>query len=137
MVRTRARILRELPTSSGVVERSRSFESMIDLSVVRQVCDDALVMYCGRVLEQAPCGDLFTDPRHPYTAGLLACIPSIDDDEAPPILAIPGQVPAAFDLPPGCHFAPRCPRAEEQCLQSAPERGTASTHEVACFRPLS
>jgi len=107
-----------------------------DLSVVRQVCDDALVMYCGRVLEQAPCGDLFTHPRHPYTAGLLACIPSLADDEAPPIQSIPGQVPSALDLPTGCHFAPRCPRAEEQCLQSVPVSAIESTHKVACFRPL-
>mgnify|MGYP001817047633 CR=1 FL=1 len=107
-----------------------------DLSVVRQVCDDALVMYCGRMLEQAPCDDLFTHPRHPYTAGLLACIPSLADDQAPPIRSIPGQVPSTHDLPPGCHFAPRCPRAAEQCLQSVPEPGVDATHQTACFRPL-
>jgi oligopeptide/dipeptide ABC transporter ATP-binding protein len=108
-----------------------------DLAVVRQVCDDALVMYCGRVLEQAPCAELFSHPRHPYTAGLLACIPLIDADEALPIKAIPGQVPAVSYLPPGCHFAPRCERAEEQCQQSAPVSDADATHQVACFRPLS
>ena len=108
-----------------------------DLSVVRQVCDDALVMYCGRALEQAPCVELFSRPRHPYTAGLLACIPLVDADEALPITAIPGQVPAANNLPPGCHFAPRCGRAEERCRQSVPVPAAGATHQVACFRPLS
>ena len=108
-----------------------------DLSVVRQVCDDALVMYCGRALEQAPCVELFSRPRHPYTSGLLACIPLVDADEALPITAIPGQVPAANNLPPGCHFAPRCGRAEERCRQSVPVPAAGATHQVACFRPLS
>jgi peptide/nickel transport system ATP-binding protein len=108
-----------------------------DLSVVRQACDDALVMYCGRVVEKAPCDDLFCHARHPYTAGLLACIPSLTNEEAPPIRAIPGQVPPANDLPPGCHFAPRCTRAEEQCSQSVPQPGVDATHQTACFRPLS
>jgi len=108
-----------------------------DLAVVRQSCDDIMVMYCGRVLEKGRCHDLFSHARHPYTAGLLACIPLLGDQEPPAISAIPGHVPVPGELPPGCHFAPRCPRADVQCQQSAPKLGSESQCDAACFRPLS
>jgi len=108
-----------------------------DMTVVRQSCDDILVMYCGRVLERAHRRELFDNPRHPYSAGLLACIPSLDTRRTAAIQAIPGQVPTAGELPPGCHFAPRCSRADEQCRQSVPPLDTGNDHSVACFRPLS
>jgi peptide/nickel transport system ATP-binding protein len=108
-----------------------------DLMVVRQSCDDVLVMYCGRVLERARCRDLFAGALHPYSAGLLACIPSLDTRAPATVKAIPGQVPAAGKLPPGCHFAPRCNRAAEQCRQSVPLLDAEHRHGVACFRPLS
>lgn len=107
-----------------------------DLAVVRQSCDDVLVMYCGRVLERARCRDLFAGALHPYSAGLLACIPSIDARAPATVKAIPGQVPAACELPPGCHFAPRCTRADEQCRQSVPWLESGHGHSAACFRPL-
>jgi len=108
-----------------------------DLNVVRHSCNDIIVMYCGRLLEKADCKSLFSGPRHPYSAGLLSCIPKILATRPPPISAIPGQVPAANDLPPGCHFAPRCSRAEPQCLQSVPGLEPKHGAQVACFRPLS
>ncbi len=108
-----------------------------DMTVVRQSCDDVLVMYCGRVLERAHCNDLFTHARHPYSAGLLACIPSLDVQGPAAIQAIPGQVPAMGQLPPGCHFAPRCSRADQQCLESVPQLEAEHSHCAACFRPLS
>lgn len=108
-----------------------------DMTVVRQSCDDVLVMYCGRVLERAHCQDLFAGALHPYSAGLLACIPALGAGAPAMVRAIPGQVPAAGQLPPGCHFAPRCNRADEQCRQSAPQLETGRSHDAACFRPLS
>lgn len=107
-----------------------------DLAVVQKSCRNIMVMYCGRIVEKIDCQSLFANARHPYTAGLLACIPQISGDRQPGISAIPGQVPAATELPPGCHFAPRCGRAESQCRESVPPLDFESSASVACFRPL-
>ena len=107
-----------------------------DLSVVRQSCHNVMVMYCGRLLEKTDCQSLYAHARHPYSAGLLSCIPRISETRPSVINSIPGQVPAATDLPYGCHFAPRCPRAEPQCQQSVPDFDSESGQSVACFRPL-
>jgi len=107
-----------------------------DLSVVRQTCRDVMVMYCGRIMETADCQSLFSHPRHPYSAGLLACIPQLGKTRPAPIRSIPGQVPAAADLPAGCHFAPRCDRAVAQCRESVPELDASGGRGAACFRPL-
>jgi oligopeptide/dipeptide ABC transporter ATP-binding protein len=123
-----------------------------DLNVVRHSCNDVIVMYCGRLMEKSACQQLFAHPRHPYSAGMLSCIPQISPSRPPGIKAIPGQVPTTDHLPPGCHFAPRCDRSEAQCKQSVPPfespqgdsgRGELGSVEpdndsrVACFRPLS
>ncbi len=107
-----------------------------DLSVIRQCCQNVLVMYCGRLLEKTDCQSLFAHARHPYSAGLVSCIPQISALKPARIDAIPGQVPALSALPPGCHFAPRCDYAVPQCVQSAPGFGTGGNRGVACFRPL-
>jgi len=107
-----------------------------DLSVVRQSCNDVMVMYCGRIMEKADCQGLFSHPRHPYSAGLLSCIPQLGKTRPPPIRSIPGQVPAAGHLPGGCHFAPRCNRAEAQCRLSVPRLEANDGGSAACFRPL-
>ena len=107
-----------------------------DLMIVRQSCRYVMVMYCGRLLEKTDCQSLFSHARHPYSAGLLSCIPKISTSRPAAISAIPGQVPNATDLPAGCHFAPRCKRAEPQCQQSIPNLDTENGSAVACFRPL-
>ena len=107
-----------------------------DLTVVRQSCRNVMVMYCGRLLEKTDCKSLFSHARHPYSAGLLSCIPQISINRPPAIHAIPGQVPNATELPAGCHFAPRCNRAEPQCQQSVPDFDIKDGSAVACFRPL-
>jgi peptide/nickel transport system ATP-binding protein len=107
-----------------------------DLTVVRQSCQNVMVMYCGRLMEKTDCHSLFTHARHPYSAGLLSCIPQITATRPHKVIAIPGQVPAASDLPAGCHFAPRCTRAEPQCRQSVPVFNSGDGAGVACFRPL-
>jgi oligopeptide/dipeptide ABC transporter ATP-binding protein len=113
-----------------------------DLGVVAQACDRALVMYCGRIVEQAPVAELFANPAHPYTAGLLAAVPHVSREGVRPVRAIPGSVPHPAALPAGCHFADRCDRADNQCrahvprLQSLDEPGIAQPHRHACFHPL-
>lgn len=107
-----------------------------DLAVVRQCCRDVMVMYCGRLVETTDCQSLFSHARHPYSAGLLSCIPRISASRPPPISSIPGQIPAAADLPAGCHFAPRCTRAEDRCRVSVPALDDENGRGAACFRPL-
>lgn len=104
-----------------------------DLAVVAETADRAAVMYCGRVMEEAPVGELFTRPLHPYTEGLLASIPRLDQ-RVDRLYAIDGVVPDLRYLPPGCAFAPRCPRREFRCTREAPDLVTvAPGHRVACW----
>ncbi len=91
-----------------------------DLAVVAETADRAVVMYAGRVVEEAPVGDLFDQPLHPYTQGLLESIPKLDQDSER-LYAIDGVVPNLLRLPPGCAFAPRCPRAFTRCHAHKPE----------------
>lgn len=104
-----------------------------DLGVVAGTCDRVLVMYAGRVIERAPVDPLFSDPRHPYTHGLLASLPKAggQDDK---LIAIPGNPPQPGSLPPGCEFAPRCEWAFDRCSHSAPDLTNRSPqHDAACF----
>ena len=107
-----------------------------DLSVIRQSCRDVMVMYCGRIVEKADCQSLFSHPGHPYSAGLVACMPTLSSNRQTAIKAIPGQVPAPSKLPTGCHFAPRCEHSTQQCTQTPPPLETANGGAVACYRPL-
>ena len=98
-----------------------------DLGVVAELCDRVAVMYAGTIVETAPVAELFGNPRHPYTQGLLAALPGTSDTLAP----IPGRVPALLNPPSGCRFHPRCPLAVDRCRAEAPElRGDA--RQVAC-----
>lgn len=103
-----------------------------DLGVVAGLCDEVMVMYAGRVVEHAAVDELFYAPRHPYTRGLLACMPRADrDSEA--LTAIPGQPPDLAALPAGCAFAPRCPYAFERCEAERPTLSLAAPgHARAC-----
>lgn len=92
-----------------------------DLGVVAEVCDKVAVMYCGKVVEYADVQTIFTDPKHPYTIGLLNSVPKHDEDVEGDLSVIHGQVPNPFNLPLGCRFAPRCPHAREICHSQVPE----------------
>ena len=107
-----------------------------DLNIVRNNCQDVMVMYCGRLMEKADSSSLFSHPRHPYSAGLLSCIPKISANQPEAISAIPGQVPPTTELLKGCYFAPRCDRSESQCQQSVPRIESTNGSQFACFRPL-
>jgi oligopeptide transport system ATP-binding protein len=103
--------------------RQRMNETQIlithDLGVVAETCQRIVVMYASRVMEISPTKDLFGDPVHPYTIGLLESIPRVDIDEQP--IPLPGYVPNALNRPPGCPFHPRCSRAQEICRIELPE----------------
>ncbi len=102
-----------------------------DLNMAAEVCDRIMVMYAGRIVEEAPVGAFFTSPRHPYTVGLLASRPHLTTDAEIP--TIPGNVPDLINRPSGCSFHPRCRWATEKCSIDSPElRRIAPNHLVAC-----
>ena len=105
-----------------------------DLSVVAGLADRICVMYAGRIVEQGSVDEVLDAPLHPYTHGLIGSVPS-RNRRGSPLAQIPGMTPALVDLPPGCAFRARCPRAAELCVESPPleER---SGRLVRCFYPL-
>jgi oligopeptide/dipeptide ABC transporter ATP-binding protein len=88
-----------------------------DLGVVADIADRIVVMYAGRVVEQGTLDELFYDPQHPYTWGLLGSITRVDRDRAQRLPAIPGLPPSLLAPPDGCHFRPRCPHAFDRCIE--------------------
>jgi oligopeptide/dipeptide ABC transporter ATP-binding protein len=105
-----------------------------DLGVVAEVADEVVVMYAGRVVEQAPVRDLFREPQHPYTVGLLGSIPRLDSEQTR-LAAINGQVPNPLRMPAGCSFAERCPFADTQCRTAVPPlREVAPGRASACWK---
>jgi oligopeptide transport system ATP-binding protein len=107
-----------------------------DLGLVAGLADRVAVMYAGRIVEEAPVGPAFKTPRHPYTAGLLGSIPRIDRDVAS-LAVILGRPPSPLRLPPGCAFAPRCPRVEADCRAARPPLMPAGPrHNAACYHML-
>jgi len=104
-----------------------------DLSVIAQECSRVMVMYAGRAAEIAATDNLFRTAKHPYTQGLLSCVPDVASPQKR-LTAIPGQVPEAGRLPKGCSFEPRCAHAMAQCGGLVPTLSpVALGHQVACF----
>jgi peptide/nickel transport system ATP-binding protein len=106
------------------------------MGVVAETAQRVVVMYAGRVIEEAPVNELFANPRHPYTQGLIRSIPHIDRAATTKkrLEAIPGVVPSLIAPPPGCRFAPRCRYAMPACRQAIPElRDLGGGHKVACI----
>ncbi len=105
------------------------------MGVVAETAQRVVVMYAGRVIEEAPVERLFANPRHPYTQGLIRSIPHIDKaaTKKERLEAIPGIVPSLIDPPPGCRFAPRCRYAMSVCREAIPPlREVEAGHKVAC-----
>ncbi|QLK25840.1 ABC transporter ATP-binding protein [Natrinema zhouii] len=113
-----------------------------DLGVVAELCDRVLVQYAGEIVERAPIEELYYDPKHPYTVGLLASVPRVGDGRER-LTTIPGTTPDLVDPPTGCRFHPRCPYAEDVCAKhhpelvetesGAPDDGDFETHAAACL----
>ena len=121
----------------------REFETSIlfishDLGVIAEVSDRVAVLYAGIVVEEAPTAELFSNPRHPYTRGLLAALPQPDTETLPDVLfEIPGTVPPPDDRPSGCRFHPRCSVAREICRRETPPTAMIGpNHRIACWEAV-
>ena len=105
-----------------------------DLGVVAQFCDRVQVMYAGRIVERAPIGEMFADPRHPYSEGLLRSVPRVDRHDSE-MVGIPGEPLDRAHFPPGCAFEPRCSEAGDACTAAPPPLvKIAHRRWVACFK---
>lgn len=110
-----------------------------DLGVVQFVCDEIAVMYLGEIVEHASRTAMFRQPRHPYTAGLLAAAPSLARRKSTGYrrhAQVRGDPPSPFDIPPGCAFASRCPKAQNRCREEKPVLRDLGEGHVACHFPL-
>jgi oligopeptide/dipeptide ABC transporter ATP-binding protein len=104
-----------------------------NLGVVAEMCDRVAVMYAGYIVEEADVNRLFDNPTHPYTVGLLECMPRLDRTRAR-LNVIPGVVPSPFEMPDGCRFAPRCPHSQPECAKKKPDLyDLGNGHKCRCF----
>ena len=108
-----------------------------DMGVVAETCDRMAVMYAGRIVEIGPVRELIDHPAHPYTAGLMASVPSLADADAGGRLAqIEGALPRLEEIPSGCAFHPRCPKASPRCAEQRPELALVRRTRAACWWPI-
>lgn len=118
------------------IKRDRGLSIILithDLGIVSQFCDRAAVMYAGRIVEEAPVSALLSEPLHPYTQGLLRCVPRLGRPDVP-ITPIEGAVPDLVQPLPGCRFAPRCAAATERCLSVEPPDFRPHPHRIVrCY----
>jgi peptide/nickel transport system ATP-binding protein/oligopeptide transport system ATP-binding protein len=118
-VTIQAQILKEIKQLSRESDSGVIFVTH-DLGVVADIADRVLVMYSGRLVEQGTLDEIFYDPQHPYTWGLMGSVTRVDRDPPRRLPAIPGQPPSLLRVPEGCHFRPRCPHAFEHCRDVPP-----------------
>jgi len=106
-----------------------------DLGVVAEMADRVMVMYTGKIVENAPTVDIFEAPKHPYTKGLLGSIPRLGKGSKNPLQGIPGAVPDFLDLPPGCTFHPRCELGDRDCRKKFPKLSAVDyVRQSACYK---
>jgi dipeptide transport system ATP-binding protein len=106
------------------------------LSVVQHISDDVMVMYLGRPVEEGSAEAVFSNPRHPYTAALLSATPVADPARARHRISLIGELPSPLKPPSGCHFHPRCWKAQDKCKVEAPQLAGENGHRFACHFPL-
>jgi peptide/nickel transport system ATP-binding protein len=105
-----------------------------NLGVVARYAERIYVMYAGRIVESGSCDDIFAHPRHPYTIGLLNCVPRLDEEQGRKLVPIEGLPPNLIDMPETCAFLPRCPYAVERCRQEPwPELRKVGGQEIRCY----
>src|SRR5690625_5390132 len=102
-----------------------------DLGVVSELCDRVIVMYAGRIVEEATVKELFNNPKHPYTKGLIDSVPKIGANQGK-LYSIPGTVPNPTDIPQGCKFAPRCAQAMDICRSEEHTSELQSRGHLVC-----
>ncbi len=134
----------DVTTQAQILDLLRSLQNRLglsiilithDLGVVAQFADNVQVMYAGRAIEQAPVSEIFRQPAHPYTQGLLKIVADLEA-ECERLSSIEGTVPAPYELPPGCAFAPRCSLSDTACTGSPPPLSPISPgRRCACVRP--
>jgi oligopeptide/dipeptide ABC transporter ATP-binding protein len=107
-----------------------------NLGVVARYADRVNVMYAGRIIEQAAAGEIYANPRHPYTLGLLRSVPRLDEPRRARLDPIQGQPPDLTQLPPGCAFAPRCAYRVERCGEIPPLEEVLPAHKSACWEAM-
>ena len=108
-----------------------------DLGVVSEICDNICVMYAGTIVEQGSSDQIFYEPKHPYTWGLLASVPKIDSDGHERLVPIEGNPVDLINPPKGCPFAPRCRYCMKVCIDQAPPQCTVGEgHTAACWLPV-
>jgi len=107
-----------------------------DLGVIANLVDDFVVMYLGKIVENASVGDIFHDPKHPYTQGLMKCIPSLATTRKERLIPIEGIVPDPLEFPQGCGFEPRCPHAMEICKKQIPSLKGSCANEKEAVEPV-
>ena len=108
-----------------------------DLGVIAEVADDVMVMYAGRVVEYGSADAIYESPKHPYTAGLMDCIPKLSDADDKRLSVIEGMVPSFDQMPKGCAFCPRCTEAKKICAEKVPELVEVDGQKVRCFKYTS
>lgn len=104
-----------------------------DMGVIAEMADDVLVMYAGKVVEYGSVEDIFDNPSHPYTVGLLNSIPKLGSGSEAHLYTIEGTVPTLDEMPQGCRFCTRCTQSQPQCEQMDPGMRQKGTHQVRCF----
>jgi peptide/nickel transport system ATP-binding protein len=107
-----------------------------DFGAVAEMADRVVVMYAGRIIEEGSVEEVINDPRHPYTRGLLQCMPQIELDSilaSKPLAEIPGTVPDLLRLPKGCPFAPRCPSVMARCAEMPPKVHFGEHRSATCW----
>ena len=108
-----------------------------DLGIVAEICDDVAIAYAGRIVEYAPLRPIYETPMHPYTQGLFNAVPRLDSEPGGKLAVISGLMPDPTNLPKGCSFSPRCPRAQDVCFnERCGMKECAPGHFVDCYFPL-
>ena len=108
-----------------------------DLGVIAEVADDVMVMYAGKIVEYGTADQIFETPMHPYTHGLMNCIPKLNDENETRLHVIPRMVPSPDRMPKGCAFCPRCSEAKKICEEKMPELMEVNGQKVRCFKYTS
>jgi peptide/nickel transport system ATP-binding protein len=104
-----------------------------DIGVAAEMANRIIIMYAGKIMEIAQTKDLFKQPLHPYSMGLLESVPRMDGERGVPLKSISGSIPRLNEMPEGCRFSPRCPFATEQCHREEPILETKGERQVACW----